>query len=103
MSWGERARVERGVGAPAPPPTVLRVTEPRVLVLVRQDCHLCEVALEVVAQVCTPLGVTWHTQDIDLDPQLRRRFTDQVPVTFVDGEQHDIWRVDPQRLAAALA
>jgi hypothetical protein len=25
-----------------------------------------------------------------------------VPVTFVDGAQHDFWRVDPARLKAAL-
>ncbi|MGJ3508930.1 glutaredoxin family protein [Enemella sp. A6] len=78
------------------------MSEPRVLVMVRDNCHLCEVALEVIAEVCTPRGITWQTKDIDADVELRRRFTDQVPVTFVDGEQHDIWRVDPERLAAAL-
>ncbi len=34
---------------------------------------------------------------------LSSRFTEQVPVTFVDGKQHDFWRVDEQRLRAALA
>ena len=28
---------------------------------------------------------------------------DQVPVTLVDGRQHDYWRVDEARLRAALA
>ena len=36
-------------------------------------------------------------------PELQRRYTDEVPVTFVDGEQHDFWRVDPDRLRRALA
>ena len=36
------------------------------------------------------------------DPALLRRWTDEVPVTFVDGRQHDYWRVDPERLRAAL-
>lgn len=80
-----------------------RVNEPRVLVLTRQNCHLCDVALQVIAETCTPLGVTWTTRDIDQDPELRRLYTDQVPVTFVDGKQHDYWRVDPQRLTAALS
>ena len=32
------------------------------------------------------------------------RFAEEVPVTFVDGKQHDFWRVDArQRLRAALA
>jgi hypothetical protein len=76
--------------------------EPRVLVLVRSGCHLCEQAIEVVAQVCAELGTGYTTRDIDGDPDLRRRYTDEVPVTFVDGAQHDFWRVDPVRLRAAL-
>jgi Glutaredoxin-like domain (DUF836) len=40
--------------------------------------------------------------DIDSDPDLQRRYTEQVPVTFVDGAQHDFWRVDPVRLKSAL-
>ena len=76
--------------------------EPRVLVLTRSGCHLCEQAIEVVAQVCAESGTGWTTRDIDTDPELRRRYTDEVPVTFVDGAQHDFWRVDPARLRAAL-
>ena len=40
--------------------------------------------------------------DVDSDPELQRRYTEQVPVTFVDGRQHDYWRVDPDRLRRAL-
>ena len=76
--------------------------EPRVLVLTRSGCHLCEQAIEVVAQVCAESGTGYATQDIDTDPELLRRYTDEVPVTFVDGAQHDFWRVDPARLRAAL-
>ena len=75
----------------------------RVLVLVRQGCHLCDQALEVVAAVCAETGDSYTTQDIDADPDLVRRYTDEVPVTFVDGAQHDFWRVDPTRLRRALA
>ena len=35
-------------------------------------------------------------------PWLHRRYGEQIPVTFVDGEQHDFWRVDAARLRAAL-
>jgi glutaredoxin len=76
--------------------------EPRVTVLSREGCHLCEQALAVVAAVCGELGETWAVVDVDADPELRARFTDEVPVTFVDGRQHDFWRVDPARLRAAL-
>ena len=39
---------------------------------------------------------------MDDDPVLQDRFGDEVPVTFVDGRQHDFWRVDPVRLRSAL-
>jgi glutaredoxin len=75
----------------------------RVLVLTRPGCHLCEQAVAVVAQVCAETGTGYATRDITGDPELLRRYTDEVPVTFVDGAQHDFWRVDPARLRAALA
>ena len=78
------------------------MSEPRVVVYTRPDCHLCEVALEVVAAVCAETGDAWTQVYIDGDPDLVRQFTDQVPVTFVDGAQHDFWRVDEARLRKAL-
>ena len=74
----------------------------RVLVLTRPGCHLCEDALAVVAAVCAESGTSWTERDITDDPELTRRYTDEIPVTFVDGEQHDYWRVDAARLRAAL-
>ena len=46
---------------------------------------------------------SWRSQDITGDPDLTQRYSEQIPVTFVDGRQHDFWRVDPERLRAALA
>lgn len=74
----------------------------RVVVLIRAGCHLCDEALAVVRAVCAETGNTWTTRDVDADPELQRRYTDEVPVTLVDGAQHDYWRVDPVRLRAAL-
>lgn len=75
----------------------------RVLVLTRPGCHLCAQAIEVVARVCAETGASYRTTDINTDPELLRRYTDEVPVTFVDGAQHDFWAVDPARLRAALS
>jgi len=74
----------------------------RVRMYVRDGCHLCDVAEQVAREVCAETGTTIELVDINTDPQLRDRWTDQVPVTFVDGRQHDFWRVDPGRLRAAL-
>jgi glutaredoxin len=78
-------------------------TGARVVLYSRPGCHLCDVAREVVQRVCADLGVSFDEVSIDLDPELRRRFGDEIPVTFVDGRQHDFWRVDEARLRLALA
>jgi glutaredoxin len=75
----------------------------RVTLYTRPGCHLCQAAREVVARVCTDLGESFEEVDVDTDEALRERYTDEVPVTLVDGRQHDFWRVDEQRLRAALA
>jgi hypothetical protein len=74
----------------------------RIVVLSRQGCHLCDEAIAQVAAVCAEIGEAYAVLDVDSDPELQRRYTDQVPVTFVDGVQHDFWRVDPARLKAAV-
>ncbi len=74
----------------------------RVVVLTRQGCHLCDEAIAQVAAVCAETGEAYAVLDVDGDPELQRRYTDQVPVTFVDGAQHDFWRVDAARLRTAL-
>ncbi len=78
-------------------------SDERVLLLVRDGCHLCIDAASVVAEVCGELGVPWRSVDVDSDPELRSAYTDHVPVTFVDGIEHARWFVDPTRLRSALA
>ena len=74
----------------------------RVIVYTRPGCHLCEEALAVVAKVCADLGEAYDEVNIDGDADLTRRFGEEIPVTFVDGKQHDFWRVSEDRLRAAL-
>lgn len=74
----------------------------RVRVYGKPGCHLCEDARRIVETVCAELGVEWSEIDITADPELFREYGEQIPVTFVDGRQHDFWRVDPDRLRAAL-
>ncbi len=76
--------------------------EPRVTFYSRVGCHLCDDARAVVARVCADLGESFVEVDVDSDPALEDRFGEEVPVTFVDGRQHDFWRVDEGRLRAAL-
>ena len=74
----------------------------RVILYSRPGCHLCDDARLVIERVCTALGEAYDEVSIDDDPQLQERFGEEIPVTFVDGRQHDFWRVDETRLRAAL-
>lgn len=82
--------------------TELGETPPRVVLYTKPGCHLCGEAREVVAAVCAELGEHFDEVDITGSEDLFRAFGEQIPVTYVDGEQHDFWRVDPSRLRAAL-
>ena len=77
--------------------------EPRVTLVGKPDCHLCEAAREVVAAVCAETGGTFEERSILDDPELADLYWEQIPVTLVDGVQHDFWRVDPARLRIALS
>lgn len=74
----------------------------RVRLYSKPGCHLCDEARLIVARVCEQVGTTYDEVDISDDPELMHRFGEQIPVTFVDGAQHDYWRVDEARLTTAL-
>ena len=68
----------------------------------KPDCHLCDDARAVVVRLAAELGFSWEERDINQDPELYRKYWEQIPVTLIDGSQHDFWRVDEQRLRKAL-
>ncbi len=75
----------------------------RITLLGKPGCHLCDDAKVVIERVAAELGVGWTEVDITTDAALQERWWDQIPVTLVDGVQHDFWRVDEARLRKALA
>ena len=74
----------------------------RVTLYSKPGCHLCDEARAVVAQVTAELGLGFDEVDITTDQALFDRYWEQIPVTLVDGAQHDFWRVDAGRLRRAL-
>jgi glutaredoxin len=79
------------------------MSSPRITLYSRPGCHLCDDARAVIARVCADIGEEYDEVSIDGDPELSERFGEEIPVTFVDGRQHDFWRVDEARLRTALA
>jgi redox-sensing transcriptional repressor len=46
--------------------------------------------------------VAWEERDITQSEADLREYWEKIPVTFVDGVQHDFWRVSEERLRRAL-
>jgi hypothetical protein len=78
------------------------MTVPRITLLGRPGCHLCDDARVVISRVAGDLGVTWEERDITQSETDLREYWDKIPVTLVDGVQHDFWRVSEDRLRRAL-
>jgi hypothetical protein len=79
------------------------VTSSRITLYSRPGCHLCDDAREIIRRVASDLGVSWEERDITLSEDDMREYWDRIPVTLVDGIQHDFWRVSESRLRDALA
>lgn len=78
--------------------------EPReVVVYSRKGCHLCEIVKESLVKLQRQGGFTWREIDVDSDEQLRRQFTDEVPVVFINGRKAFKYRMDEREFLRKLA
>ena len=82
------------------------MTAVELTILGKPECHLCDVASDVIDGVLIDLGsrieVDVQKRSILDDPQLQERYHDLIPVILVNGVEHTHWRVDPVALRAAL-
>jgi glutaredoxin len=74
------------------------MSEPRIRLLTRPGCHLCEVAAETLERI----GEPWVEGDIEADPELDAEYGDRIPVVLLDGREHGYWRVEEERLRRDL-
>ncbi|MBP3977491.1 glutaredoxin family protein [Microbacterium sp. BLY] len=74
----------------------------------KPDCHLCDVASEVVDAVVAELPeaaaerIRIVEASIQDDPALYEQWWEKIPVVLIDGNLHAHWRVNPERLRGAL-
>jgi hypothetical protein len=73
-----------------------------ITLLGKPGCHLCDDAKIVIERVAGDLGVPWQERDITASEEDMRTYGELIPVTLIDGVQHDFWRVDETRLRTAL-
>ena len=77
--------------------------QPRVTLIGKPGCHLCEQARAVIAEVCNELQVSFVELSILENPQLADLYFELIPVTLVDGKVHDQLSVSAERLKKALS
>ncbi|PYX98221.1 MAG: hypothetical protein DMG71_00980 [Acidobacteria bacterium] len=74
-----------------------------VVVYSRKGCHLCEIVKESLVKLQRQAGFTWREIDVDSDEELRRQFTDEVPVVFINGRKAFKYRMDEREFLRKLA
>jgi glutaredoxin len=80
------------------------MTQPReVVVYSRKGCHLCEIVKESIAKLQKRGGFTWREVDVDSDSEMRRLYSDEVPVVFIDGPKAFKYRMDEQEFLRKLS
>jgi len=80
------------------------VPSPLVTLVGKPGCHLCDDARAVIESVLSEFpGVRMLEQSILDDAELHDRYWDEIPVVLIDGAVHTIYRVEADRLRAALA
>jgi glutaredoxin len=74
-----------------------------VTLVTKPGCHLCDAAREIVIEVVSDSsGVDFVEKSIADDAELYDRFVEEIPVVLINDRVHNIWRVDADRLRAAL-
>jgi glutaredoxin len=74
-----------------------------VILYTRKGCHLCEIVKESLAKLEKRGGFIWREIDVDSDAEARRRYTDEVPVVFINGRKAFKYRMDEQEFLRRLA
>ena len=75
-----------------------------VTVYTREQCHLCEEAVETLERVADEEGIPVDVdeRDVDADPALREEYGERVPYVLVAGRPAFKYRVDPERARRKL-
>ncbi len=78
--------------------------------ITRQGCHLCEEASNDLARLLARFTelhpdkpYTVDVVDVDADSELRDKYSEEVPVLLLNGEQVSFFRIDVERVLAKLA
>lgn len=69
------------------------VSKQEILLYTRPDCHLCELAAQMLEQS----GVAWYEVDIEPDLELIRKYGNHIPVLYrPDIDRALFWPFNPE-------
>lgn len=76
-----------------------------VTIYSREQCHLCDEAVETAERVAASVeaSVAVTEVDVDGDPELAAEYGERVPYVFVDGQPKFKYRVSEAELRSLLA
>ncbi len=78
-----------------PPPIPVRL-------YTRTNCCLCDEAKEQLRELQKQAPFEFQEVDIDQDPELRRRYNEEVPVIFIHGKKAFKYRIDSRQFLRRL-
>jgi len=85
------------------------VSDVRLTLIGKPECHLCDVADGVVGEVLSELALHDNSPNVTVehlsiidDEALYEQYWEQIPVLLIDGVKHAQWRVKPEKLRAAI-
>ena len=78
-------------------------SRPRLILHVREGCHLCEDMADGLAELFAPGAFELERVDIDADPRLKALYDVDVPVLVADGRELCRHFLDPVAVREHLA
>jgi len=73
-----------------------------VVLYTRKGCHLCEEAKREIERLRAAAEFQLEIRDVDADPELQARFSNEVPVVFINGRKAFKYRVDAKQFLRRL-
>ena len=74
----------------------------RLTLITRRDCHLGEDMTAVIEAFAPAFAAIVEVRDVDADPELLGRYSDEVPVLLLDGRKAFKYRVTVPALTRRL-
>lgn len=71
----------------------------------KPGCHLCDDARKVIEEVSTEFPgsvLAVEEKSIEEDKNLFDQYWEKIPVVQINGNVHNYWRIEPERLRKAL-